>query len=47
MMEIFDSDNYLADIIYRVQNIYNDTDDGLSKLEVRLVNEYAANVVVS
>ena len=29
MMENFDSYNFLAGLIYRVEDIYNNTDDGL------------------
>ena len=33
MMEKFDSDNYLSDLISRVEDIYNNTDDSLFKFK--------------
>ena len=47
MMESFDSENSLTDLVSRVEDIYNNTDDGLFKFETKLVDEDEANVVVA
>ena len=47
MMEKFDGDNSLADLIPCVEDIYNKTDDGLFKFETKLEDEDEANVVVT
>ena len=47
MVEKFDNYNSLADLIYRVQDIYNNTDGGLFKLEAKLGDEDEANVLVT
>ena len=47
MTENFYGDNFLADIISRVADIYNNTDDGLFKFKTKLGDEDEANVVVS
>ena len=47
MMESFDSENSLTDLVSCVEDIYNNTDDGLFKFETKLVDEDEANVVVA
>ena len=47
MMEKFDSDNSLSDLIYRVEDIYNNRDEGLFNFEIKLGDEDEANTVVA
>ena len=47
MMENFDVDNSLDDLIYRVDDIYNNKDESLFKFETKLGDEDEANAVVT
>ena len=46
-MENFDGDHYLSGLIFCVEDIYNNTDDGLFKIKAKLGNEYESNLVVA
>ena len=47
MMENFDADNFLADLISHVEDVYNNTYASLFKFKTKLVDEDEANVVVA
>ena len=47
MMENFDVDNSLDDLIYRVDDIYNNKDESSFKFEKKLGDEDEANAVVT
>ena len=47
MMAKLDSYNSIADMVSRVEYIYNNTDGGLFKFDTKLGDEYEANVVVA